>query len=255
MYRSYDIKPKPTTYRHIEFKSKLEAKIALLLDCLSVHWIYEPKRFFIKELNCQYVPDFFINGSNIPGMEDIEMYLEIKPSKPTDVEVKKLEGVKKLTDIKCGFQVGFPDKFLHLMMNGFHPNDDIHYGEINSCILFELYHYYGGVHFVEESLDIVNGYNFENESSNPGHDTRMYFLHTKIRSLGRERHDEFKQILNSKGYYSCINKYLLCEYCTLVNPSVSYVVLEKCEKCNEFYEEHMKKCPCILFDSGVNVYD
>jgi hypothetical protein len=52
-----------TTYNGIEFKSKLEAKIALFLDALKIKWEYEPKVFALSN-GVIYIPDFFLSELN-----------------------------------------------------------------------------------------------------------------------------------------------------------------------------------------------
>ncbi len=52
------IAPIPTTYRDIEFRSKLEANVAQVFDALGVPWTYEQEGYQIGEI--WYLPDFFL---------------------------------------------------------------------------------------------------------------------------------------------------------------------------------------------------
>ena len=63
----YTIKAKPTLYRGIEFRSRLEARWAAFFDLLGWEWEYEPCDFD------GWYPDFMIFGSN--G----KIYIEVKP--------------------------------------------------------------------------------------------------------------------------------------------------------------------------------
>ena len=65
------LKPIQTRYRGHHFRSRLEARYAVFLDCLGVQWQYEPEGFELPAGN--YLPDFFlpaVNGGT---------WLEIKP--------------------------------------------------------------------------------------------------------------------------------------------------------------------------------
>lgn len=47
---------RPTVYRGILMRSRLEARVAALLDHLSIAWSYEPRAY--KTLSGEYLPDF-----------------------------------------------------------------------------------------------------------------------------------------------------------------------------------------------------
>lgn len=92
------MKARPTEYRGICFRSKSEARLALLFDHLKLHWFYEPKSL---TLDNGYVPDFAIldlyvydrdedvqlNASTLPELKIIEY----KPSRPTNTYIVELE--------------------------------------------------------------------------------------------------------------------------------------------------------------------
>lgn len=65
---TYTIKARPTKYRGIEFRSRLEATWAAMFDQLHWKWDYEP-----IDLN-GWVPDFVIRG------EYRELLVEVKPT-------------------------------------------------------------------------------------------------------------------------------------------------------------------------------
>jgi len=59
----------PVVYNGISFRSKIEAKNALVWDDLGIRWIYEPKRLKVAE-NTIYIPDF--------DLPDFSFFVEIK---------------------------------------------------------------------------------------------------------------------------------------------------------------------------------
>lgn len=64
---------RPTTYRGIPMRSRLEATMAALLDSMGFPWRYEPRAF--AGLGGQYLPDFEVER---PG--EGRFYVEVKPT-------------------------------------------------------------------------------------------------------------------------------------------------------------------------------
>jgi len=62
----YKIKPKPTKYNGVQFRSRLEAKWAAFFDILKWPWLYEP-----VDLG-EWSPDFIISGA-------ATLLVEVKP--------------------------------------------------------------------------------------------------------------------------------------------------------------------------------
>jgi len=60
-----------TEYNGVLFRSRLEARWAILFDLLKLKWVYEPECFVLSN-NQKYTPDFYI--------EDFDLYIEIKPN-------------------------------------------------------------------------------------------------------------------------------------------------------------------------------
>jgi hypothetical protein len=54
-------RPIPTTYAGLQFRSRLEAETALLLDTFGLRWDYEPISFLMKH-GIHYRPDFRLIG-------------------------------------------------------------------------------------------------------------------------------------------------------------------------------------------------
>lgn len=60
--------PTWTTYRDVNFRSKLESRVAAALDEADICWIYEPCRFKLSRTT--YLPDFYL--------PEFDIYLEVK---------------------------------------------------------------------------------------------------------------------------------------------------------------------------------
>jgi len=62
-------KQKLVKYKNVLMRSSWEIKYAKYLDNNNIKWEYENKQFFLKSMNCYYIPDFNINNNE---------YVEIK---------------------------------------------------------------------------------------------------------------------------------------------------------------------------------
>lgn len=68
---------KPTAYRGVGMRSKLETQAAACLDALRIPWVYEPKIFSeYRRAGTGYLPDFRL----WPSDTGVTWYLEIKPN-------------------------------------------------------------------------------------------------------------------------------------------------------------------------------
>ena len=66
---------RPTTYKGIAMRSRLEARFAAHLDTWDgVSWSYEPRAFGNE--SGQYLPDFLLTYPDIPD----QLYVEVKPT-------------------------------------------------------------------------------------------------------------------------------------------------------------------------------
>lgn len=79
---STTVKALPTTYAGVEFRSRLEARTAMLLDQHGVNWHYEAEGFELSD-GTRYLPDFWlpatrtyieVKGQNAPGVEKAEQF-------------------------------------------------------------------------------------------------------------------------------------------------------------------------------------
>lgn len=97
------IKAIETEYHGYRFRSRLEARWAVFFDSLQVEWLYEFNAFETTVGN--YLPDFLLPKSRpawwplYPGEPEERMtasdgvYMEVKPTHPTDLEICKLRDV------------------------------------------------------------------------------------------------------------------------------------------------------------------
>ena len=74
----------PTAYKGYHFRSRLEARWAVFFDTIGLEWDYEPEGFELAN-GVKYLPDFFIKGNGWRGP-----YIEVKPERPSDQELRKL---------------------------------------------------------------------------------------------------------------------------------------------------------------------
>ena len=62
------INPIPTTYAGCAFRSRLEARWAVLFDALGIDWLYEPQGFNVAEREGRrhaYLPDFYLPANRL----------------------------------------------------------------------------------------------------------------------------------------------------------------------------------------------
>lgn len=85
---SKQIQAKPTRFAGVQFKSRLEAKWAVLLQRAGRRWTYEPTTWRAPN-GWSYTPDFRIEQEGTP------LYLEVKPTCPTWDYIKQLRGINE----------------------------------------------------------------------------------------------------------------------------------------------------------------
>lgn len=79
-----------TEYSGYRFRSRLEARWAVVFDCLGLTWEYEPEGFDLGE-GVRYLPDF--------RLPHLRMWIEIKPAIPlSESEVVKVEAFRRRTE-------------------------------------------------------------------------------------------------------------------------------------------------------------
>lgn len=71
--------PRPTAYKGVQMRSRLEAGFAAWLDRWHFDWTYEP-RAYASELG-QYLPDFELSAVSTLGAQ-YTVFIEVKPKSP-----------------------------------------------------------------------------------------------------------------------------------------------------------------------------
>lgn len=101
-----------TRYAGRRFRSRTEARYAVLFDALKLDWDYEPEGFEIGA--GRYLPDFFIrfpkDSSQAKRWPGAGYWIEIKGGEPTAAELEKLAQVSRYTEHKAYLFAGQPNK-------------------------------------------------------------------------------------------------------------------------------------------------
>lgn len=101
-----------TRYKGRRFRSRLEARYAVMFDHLGIEWDYEPEGFELQD-GTRYLPDFWITcvGGHAPGA-----WLEVKATMPTEAEAAKLAAVGRESGRAALFLVGPADRMQLLVL-------------------------------------------------------------------------------------------------------------------------------------------
>ena len=84
-----DIRAIPTMYKGIPFRSRLEARWAMIFDRLGIDWQYETEGYDIeieKGVTLRYLPDFTLRGGSIRCPDPL--YVEVKGNMRMDDAIK-----------------------------------------------------------------------------------------------------------------------------------------------------------------------
>jgi hypothetical protein len=101
-----EIKTIPTKYNGTQFRSRLEARWAVVFDELGLTWYYEYEGFDLS--SGWYLPDFYLPDLEyrIDEKYIFGVYVEIKPQYPTDEQMNKMyylvEMVEKMAFLNYG---------------------------------------------------------------------------------------------------------------------------------------------------------
>lgn len=93
------LQAKPTFYNGYWMRSTLEARWAKLLDVFGIDYRYELRRFVTAQ--GPYLPDFYL--------PELQAWLEIKPYRPSEVELAKLRDVAASDNTYAFLVSGFPN--------------------------------------------------------------------------------------------------------------------------------------------------
>jgi hypothetical protein len=89
------IQARPTLYRGIRMRSRLEADYAANLDRMGCQWTYEPECF--ASADCQWLPDFLVR---FPDGTTPDMYIEVKPAEPLiQLEDRSIDYFNNVDDV------------------------------------------------------------------------------------------------------------------------------------------------------------
>lgn len=96
-----------TRYKGYHFRSRLEARWAILLDALGWTWRYEPEGYNLP--SGPYLPDFLVLKEGHYKNESHDFYLEIKGGSPNELERQKARELSQATGAMVVFGVGDPE--------------------------------------------------------------------------------------------------------------------------------------------------
>jgi hypothetical protein len=106
-------KARPTMYKGIQMRSRLEAGFAAWLDRGLVAWTYEPRAYAGE--NGQYLPDFELPEISFLGLPT-RVFIEVKPRQP-DLEVLLMQhAILRASEPECQLIVVWPDGTHHRTM-------------------------------------------------------------------------------------------------------------------------------------------
>jgi hypothetical protein len=100
--------PIPTTYKGVQYRSRLEAKWAVFFEKLGFYFSYERYNITNENGDILYVPDFYIyEGINDNDWVDT-FFIEIKPSQPSQQYLDYLASLPLLYNQTILIMVGEP---------------------------------------------------------------------------------------------------------------------------------------------------
>lgn len=94
------INPIETRYAGRRYRSRIEARWAVLFDCLGVAFEYEPDCFEVG--GRRYLPDFWLRRQNL--------FVEVKGKDPTDEEKAKCAALARETAVETLIAIGGPQE-------------------------------------------------------------------------------------------------------------------------------------------------
>lgn len=104
-------KARPTTYKGIKMRSRLEAGFAAWMDETGyIDWKYEPRAYASE--NGQYLPDFELLNVRVKGSwprPPAKLFVEIKPSRPDDTLLFRLGRILCASEPRAYLAAIWPD--------------------------------------------------------------------------------------------------------------------------------------------------
>jgi hypothetical protein len=92
-----------TIYKGRRFRSRLEARWAIFFDSINIGWEYETEGFELGDT--KYLTDFRLQSF---GANKVDLYIEIKPNKPSIEEIEKCFKVAAGTSTSVALICGTP---------------------------------------------------------------------------------------------------------------------------------------------------
>lgn len=165
------IKAIETEYKGYRFRSRLEARWAVFFDNMGAKWEYEKEGFDLGDLG-YYLPDFWLPFH--PDYRPAEypnaaQWIEIKGSKPTDIELAKLRELSKTTYHNSSLVVGVPgeqhDYFAHHSgLHGWRRREEdvpLPPGQWGAWMLVRRHSPFAGTEFVNQAINAATHARFE----------------------------------------------------------------------------------------------
>ncbi len=105
--------PIPTMYKGVKFRSRLEARYAVLFDALNIKWEYEKEGYELSD-GTWYLPDFYLPEVYIRAEEERGVFFEVKGTKDDADENKdKLSNFEKPLVVACGAPTIIEEEWLY----------------------------------------------------------------------------------------------------------------------------------------------
>ena len=108
-----------TRYQGCRFRSRLEARWAVLFDAAGLAWEYEPEGYVLSD-GTPYLPDFWLPGLGV--------WAEVKPRACTQDEVRRcamlVAGTSKPCLLLVGMPMGRPYELLTSAFGAYHRHHD-----------------------------------------------------------------------------------------------------------------------------------
>jgi ClpX C4-type zinc finger len=152
--------PIPTTYAGHGFRSRLEARWAVLFNTLGFVWDYEPDKFelaFGSGTPIWYIPDFLLHCAKKAG----GAYIEIKPDRPTELHLTKCRLLAQQTGCEVVLYAGAPGEHLAWVWN--RDGQLCHDGKEDVRVLIDVFSRSASPPSWDAAIKTANAWKFEDQ--------------------------------------------------------------------------------------------
>lgn len=126
-----NIKPIETSYKGYRFRSRTEARWAIVFDKLNLRWEYEKEGYDLPGYGW-YLPDFYVPNQNILISDGL--IVEVKGIIPTDIELNKANVLSSISELPVIVLSGVPgDHIWYLYFDRYHFNSTNNYKMDDWC--------------------------------------------------------------------------------------------------------------------------